>query len=106
MLALGAATENIAIAAAAQGLTTFVRTSSKGDFAAEITFAAGSDESLAALLPLVTQRETIAVLYGDNPESGRPPGRLDGLRLFINQAGIALENAILHRKVHALTGEE
>jgi CheY-like chemotaxis protein len=60
----------------------------------------------AALLPLVTQRETIAVLYGDNPDSGRPPGRLDGLRLFINQAGIALENAILHRKVHALTGEE
>ena len=60
----------------------------------------------AALLPLVTQRETIAILYGDNPESGRPPGRLDGLRVFINQAGIALENAILHRKVHALTGEE
>jgi CheY-like chemotaxis protein len=60
----------------------------------------------AALLPLVTHRETIAVLYGDNPESGRPPGRLDGLRLFINQAGIALENAILHRKVHALTGQE
>jgi len=60
----------------------------------------------AALLPLVTQRETIAILYGDNPETGRPPGRLDGLRLFINQAGIALENAILHRKVHALTGQE
>jgi CheY-like chemotaxis protein len=63
----------------------------------------GSD---AALLPLVTQRETIAILYGDNPTSGRPPGRLDSLRLFINQAGIALENAILHRKVHALTGQE
>ena len=60
----------------------------------------------AALLPLVTQRETIAILYGDNPDSGRPPGRLDGLRVFINQAGIALENAILHRKVHALTGQE
>jgi CheY-like chemotaxis protein len=60
----------------------------------------------AALLPLVTHRETIAILYGDNPETGRPPGRLDGLRLFINQAGIALENAILHRKVHALTGQE
>ncbi len=63
----------------------------------------GSD---VALLPLVTQRETIAILYGDNPESGKPPGRLDSLRVFINQAGIALENAILHRKVHALTGQE
>jgi CheY-like chemotaxis protein len=60
----------------------------------------------AALLPLVTHRETIAVLYGDNPVTGRPPGRLDGLRVFINQAGIALENAFLHRKVHALTGQE
>lgn len=59
-----------------------------------------------ALLPLVTHRETIAVLFGDNPDSGRPPGRLDTLRVFINQAGIALENAFLHRKVHALTGEE
>jgi CheY-like chemotaxis protein len=59
-----------------------------------------------ALIPLVTHRETIAVLFGDNPGSGRPPGRLDGLRVFINQAGIALENAFLHRKVHALTGEE
>ena len=28
----------------------------------------------AALLPLVTHRETIAVLYGDNPESGAAPG--------------------------------
>ena len=60
----------------------------------------------AALLPLVTNRETIAVLFGDNPVTGRPPGRLDGLRVFINQAGIALENAFLHRKVHALTGQE
>jgi CheY-like chemotaxis protein len=60
----------------------------------------------AALLPLVTHRETIAILYGDNPESGRPPGRLDSLRVFINQAGIALENAILHRKVHDLKGQE
>jgi CheY-like chemotaxis protein len=60
----------------------------------------------AALLPLVTHRETIAVLFGDNPVTGRPPGRLDGLRVFINQAGIALENAFLHRKVHALTGQE
>jgi CheY-like chemotaxis protein len=59
-----------------------------------------------ALLPLVTHREAIAVLFGDNPDSGRPPGRLDTLRVFINQAGIALENAFLHRKVHALTGEE
>ncbi len=51
------------------------------------------------LVPLLTNRETIAVLYGDNPESGRVPGRLEALEMFINQAGIALENAFLQRKI-------
>jgi hypothetical protein len=59
-----------------------------------------------ALLPLLTHRETIALLFGDNPETGRPFGRLDTLELFIHQAGIALENAFLQRKVHTLQGRE
>ena len=58
--------------------------------------------SAMALLPLLTNRETIALLYGDNPESGRALARLEGLEVFINQAGIALENAFLQRKVNAL----
>jgi CheY-like chemotaxis protein len=56
----------------------------------------------AALIPLLTNREAVAVLFGDNPETGRLPSRLDPLVVFINQAGIALENAFLQRKVHAL----
>jgi CheY-like chemotaxis protein len=60
----------------------------------------------AALIPLLTNREAVAVLYGDNPETGRPPGRLDPLTIFINQAGIALENAFLQRKVNELQGRE
>jgi CheY-like chemotaxis protein len=59
-----------------------------------------------ALLPLLTNRETVAVLFGDNPETGRDLGRLDALAVFMNQAGIALENAFLQRKVHALQGQE
>ena len=55
-----------------------------------------------ALLPLVAHRETIAVLYGDNPETGRPFPRLDALELFVHQAGIALENAFLQRKLQSL----
>jgi CheY-like chemotaxis protein len=54
------------------------------------------------LVPLLTNRETIALLYGDNPETGVTPGRLDTLELFINQAGIALENAFLQRKLRGL----
>lgn len=53
----------------------------------------------AALLPLVAHRDAIALLYGDNPETGRELGRLDALELFIHQAGLALENAFLQRKI-------
>ncbi len=55
-----------------------------------------------ALLPLVAHRETIAVLYGDNPETGREISRLPALEVFVHQAGIALENAFLQRKLKSL----
>jgi CheY-like chemotaxis protein len=57
-----------------------------------------------ALLPLVTHRETIAVLFGDNPETGRPIGRVAALEVFVNQAGVAFENAFLQRKIQSLQG--
>jgi CheY-like chemotaxis protein len=59
-----------------------------------------------ALLPLLTNRETIALLFGDNPETGRGMGRLDSLALFMNQAGIALENAFLQVKLRALQNRQ
>jgi hypothetical protein len=58
--------------------------------------------SSVALFPLVTHRETTALLFGDNPETGRELGRLDMLDVFINQAGVALENVFLQRKLAAL----
>jgi hypothetical protein len=54
-----------------------------------------------ALLPLLAHRETIALLFGDNPDTGRDFGRLDALEVFIDQAGVALENAFLQRKLHS-----
>jgi CheY-like chemotaxis protein len=60
------------------------------------------ESSACALLPLLTNRETVAVLFGDNADSGRPLGRLVALETFVNQAGIALENAFLQRKVTAM----
>jgi CheY-like chemotaxis protein len=63
-------------------------------------FASGN----VAVMPLVTHRETIAVLFGDNPETGRPFGRLDALEVFVNQAGVALERVFLQRKLQALQG--
>jgi hypothetical protein len=51
------------------------------------------------LVPLLNNGEVLAVLYGDNAVSGRPLGKLRGLELFIAQAGMALENFSLHRKL-------
>jgi CheY-like chemotaxis protein len=60
----------------------------------------------AALFPLLAHRETIAFLFGDNPETGREFGRLDALEVFINQAGVALENAFLQRKLETFQRPE
>jgi CheY-like chemotaxis protein len=59
-----------------------------------------------ALLPLLTHRETVALLFGDNPDTGRPVGRLDVLEVFLTQAGVALENLFLQRKLRALQERE
>jgi CheY-like chemotaxis protein len=59
-----------------------------------------------AVLPLLTHRETIALLFGDNPDTGRDLGRLDALALFVDQAGVALENAFLQRKLQAAQKKE
>jgi CheY-like chemotaxis protein len=58
--------------------------------------------SQAALLPLLTHRQVTALLYGDNPESGRELGSLEALEVFIDQAGVALEKVFLQRKLQAL----
>jgi hypothetical protein len=55
-----------------------------------------------ALVPLLAHRETIAVLFGDNPETGRELGRLDALEVVVSQAGIAFENVFLQRKIELL----
>jgi len=59
-----------------------------------------------AVLPLLAHRETIALLFGDNPDTGRELGRLDALELFVDQAGVALENAFLQRKLQAAQKRE
>jgi hypothetical protein len=60
--------------------------------------------SEAVLIPLLYNRATLLVLYGDNAKSGRALGELNGLELFIAQAGMALENKLLQRKLSAVDG--
>ncbi|HSD27076.1 MAG TPA: response regulator [Vicinamibacteria bacterium] len=51
----------------------------------------------AAVLPLRSNRETIAVLYGDAPEGGELPP-LGPLLEFVERAGRALDQAFLSRR--------
>ncbi len=53
----------------------------------------------AVLIPLLYNRATLLLLYGDNAPSGRALSDLGGLELFIAQAGMALENKLLQRKL-------
>ncbi len=58
-----------------------------------------------ALMPLLAHRETIALLLGDNPDTGAEVHGLDTLEVFLNQAGLALENAFLERTLRSRMGE-
>jgi CheY-like chemotaxis protein len=56
----------------------------------------------SALLPLLSGRHVFGILYGDNARSGRPLGDLKALEIFLAQAGMALENAFLQRRIATL----
>ena len=51
------------------------------------------------LLPIHTKQKVFALLYGDNGASGNSIDNLEGLEIFLGQAGLALENSILVRKL-------
>ena len=48
--------------------------------------------------------EVLTILYCDNAKSGKKLGRPRGLELMLAQAGMALENALLQRKLKTLSG--
>lgn len=51
------------------------------------------------VIPLICEGRIIAVLYGDNLPEMKPIGDIEGLEIFINQAGLAMEKALLERKI-------
>ncbi len=53
------------------------------------------ESSVAVLIPVLYNRATLLLLYGDNGMSGKELGDLGGLELFMAQAGMALENKLL-----------
>lgn len=49
--------------------------------------------------PLISEGEVVALLYGDNLPERRPIGDTEALEIFLSQAGLAMEKAILQRKL-------
>jgi CheY-like chemotaxis protein len=53
--------------------------------------------------PLLSEGEVVAILYGDNYPEAKPIGDTDSLEIFLSQAGLAMEKAVLEKRLGALT---
>lgn len=55
-----------------------------------------------ALFPIIAEQKVVAMLYCDNGLTNEPFVHTEGLEIFINQAGLALEKAILERRLRQI----
>ncbi len=55
-----------------------------------------------AVVPMVVNGNTVALLYGDNLPDGGPIGPIDGLDLLMLEAGLAMEKTALEVRLRAL----
>ncbi|BEH09792.1 MULTISPECIES: response regulator [Geobacter] len=49
--------------------------------------------------PIVSEGRVVAILYGDNLPDKKPIGGTEALEIFLSQAGVAMEKALLERKL-------
>lgn len=52
-----------------------------------------------AFFPIIAEGKVVAMLYTDNLPTNEPFPHTEGLEIFINQAGLALEKALLERRL-------
>jgi CheY-like chemotaxis protein len=52
--------------------------------------------------PLLSEGDVVAILYGDNHPEQKTIGDTDSLEIFLSQAGIAMEKALLEKRLGAL----
>lgn len=65
----------------------------------------GDWPSEAFLVPLLVSGRVAALLYGDNLPEEKPIGDTESLEIFLAQAGIAMERALLERRL-SMKGKE
>jgi hypothetical protein len=51
------------------------------------------------LIPLICEGKVVAILYGDNLPDNKPLPSIAGLEIFIFQAGLSMEKALLERRI-------
>ncbi|HEX9023805.1 MAG TPA: hypothetical protein VF799_08210, partial [Geobacteraceae bacterium] len=49
--------------------------------------------------PIVSEGKVVSILYGDNFPDKKPIGDTESLEIFLSQAGLAMEKAILQRRL-------
>lgn len=59
----------------------------------------GGTPAEAFVGPLISEGKVVALLYGDNLPDMCPIGDTDALEIFLSQAGLAMEKALLQRKL-------
>jgi len=56
--------------------------------------------------PLLSEGEVVAILYGDNLPEEKPIGDTDSLEIFLSQAGLAMEKALLEQRLGVLSNRK
>ncbi|MHB8174367.1 MAG: DUF4388 domain-containing protein, partial [Nitrospirota bacterium] len=54
------------------------------------------------LVPMISNGRVAAILYGDNLPDNKPIPGISGLEIFVHQAGLAMEKALLERRISDL----
>jgi len=56
--------------------------------------------------PILSEGKVVAILYGDNLPEARPIADTEALEIFLSQAGLAMEKALLQRRLKGKDQEE
>jgi CheY-like chemotaxis protein len=59
----------------------------------------GGDPDEILLGPIISEGKVVAILYGDNLPENKAIGDIDSLEIFLSQAGLAMEKALLQRRL-------
>ena len=51
--------------------------------------------------PIISEGKVVAILYGDNAPQKKAIGDTESLEIFLSQAGMAMEKALLERRLRS-----